>query len=128
MPDDPVTIYYDGSCRICCDQRDRFLRHDPEQRLLVHVDITDPAFDAGAIGSTQETLFASIHAVTPDGRLLAGMDALRCAYTKLGRGWWLAPTGWPVMKPIADFFYGILARNRHRFGRTGCDGDTCRPR
>lgn len=123
-----MTIYYDGSCCICCDQRDRFLRHDPEQQRLVHIDISDPSFDPATIGTTRETLLASIHAGTPDGRLLKGMDAVRCAYRALGRGWWLAPTGWPLIKPIADFLYGILARNRYRLGRTGCDGDTCTPR
>lgn len=127
-----MKIYYDGACRICCEQRDRFLRHDPDQQRLVHIDISDPDFDPAldpaTAGTTRESLLASIHAGTPDGRLLKGMDAVRCAYTALGRGWWLAPTGWPLIKPIADFLYGILARNRYRLGRSGCDGDSCRPR
>lgn len=127
MPE-PLKIYYDGSCRICCDQRDRFLRHDPAQQCLLHIDISDPAFDPATIGTTRETLLAAIHARTPDGRLLKGMDAVRCAYKALGRGWWLGPTGWPVIRPIADFLYRVLARNRHRFGRTGCEGDACKPR
>lgn len=123
-----MTIYYDGSCRLCCGQRDRWLRHDPDQHRLVHVDVTDPAFDPASIGTTRESLLASIHAGTPDGQLLAGMEAVRCAYAALGKGWWLAPTGWPVIRPIADAIYRQLARHRYRFGRTGCDGDTCRPR
>ncbi|MDQ7014679.1 MAG: DCC1-like thiol-disulfide oxidoreductase family protein [Planctomycetota bacterium] len=135
-----MTIYYDGSCRICCAQRDRFLRHDPDQRRLVHVDVADPAFDPATLDTptptptthttptTRQALLASIHAGTPTGELVSGLAALRLAYTALGRGRLLAVTGWPVVRPITDALYTLLARNRHRFGQTACDDDTCRPK
>ncbi len=132
-----MTIYYDGSCRLCCAQRDRFLRLDPGGDRLAFVDVADPAFDPASLNTpatppiTRESLLASIHAAIPGSQPVSGMAALRLAYAALGRGWWLAVTGWPIVRPIADALYTLLARNRHRFGRierSACNDDTCRPK
>lgn len=91
------------------------------------VDIAEPGFDPGAVGATREAMTARIHALTPEGQLLTGMGALRRASRVLGRGWLLAPTGWPLVRPVCDAGYRWLARHRYRLGGR-CEVDSCRPK
>jgi len=57
----------------------------------------------------------------------SGVAIFREAYGRIGLGWLLAPTGWPLVRPRSDLGYRWFARNRIRiegwFGRTcGPDG------
>lgn len=127
MPE-PIEIYYDGRCRLCCAQRDRVRRRDPEGRSVRFVDIHDPDVDATELGRTPEQLRARMHARLADGRIVEGMEAVRATARALGRGWLLSPTGWPGLRWVFDRLYDVLARRRHLFGRTSCEGDACRVR
>ena len=120
-----LTIYYDGHCRICRDQRDRFARLDAGRGLLRQLDLNDPDFDPSTLGTTRDKLAQALHASTPDGRLLSGMDAVRAAYRALGKGRLLAPTGWPLLRPIFDALYRQLARHRYRIAGK-CEDGACK--
>jgi predicted DCC family thiol-disulfide oxidoreductase YuxK len=41
----------------------------------------------------------------------------REAYAAVGLGWLVAPTGWPILRPLFDVGYRWFARNRVRLGR-----------
>lgn len=72
---------------------------------------------------------AEIHGVYPDGRLVKGATAFRAAYRAVGLGWLLAPTGWPLLKPLFDRLYALFARHRlrlgHYFGGNPCQDGRC---
>ncbi len=83
-------------------------------------DITDPEFVPQSYGLSQETVMARIHGVLPDGRVIEGMEVLRCAYEAVNLGWLLAPTRWPGLRGLSDAAYRLFARYRLRLtGRSG---------
>ena len=117
----------DGDCPICRREA-RFLRWlDGGRERLAIEDIAAPGFEPAEYGTTMDTLLGQIHGVTPRGTLVKGMAVFRRAYDAVGLGWLMAPTNWPVLKPIADRCYAIFARNRLRFtGRaSACQSDRC---
>jgi DCC1-like thiol-disulfide oxidoreductase len=70
----------------------------------------------------------SLHGVFPDGRQTRGVETFRQAYRAVGLGWALAPTGWPVLRPVCDALYALFARHRVRLGRAfgrPCAGGRC---
>lgn len=126
----PFTILIDGECPLCVREA-RFMRRlDRGRGRLRIVDIAAPGFDAAAYGTTYESAMGAIHGVSEDGRTLTGMEVFRRAYDAVGWGWLLAPTGWPVIRPLADRAYRWFARNRLRLTRrsVGCETGRCAPR
>lgn len=89
------------------------------------VDIAAPEFDAGRYGRTHEEVMGEIHGVLPTGALVTGMEVFRRAYRAVGLGWLLAPTGWPILRPMFDALYRWFARNRLRLTGRGCSDGSC---
>lgn len=89
------------------------------------MDFNGPDFELASLGRSIEDLRSGIHARTADGRVVAGMAAIRAAYRAVGKGWMVAPTAWPVLRPIADALYRQLARHRYRIGGR-CEEGTCK--
>ncbi len=120
------TIFIDGDCALCRHEARLLERLDGERNRLHIVDIAAPDFDAARYGRTQTAFMGSIHGQLADGRLVTGMEVFRRAYAAVGLGWLLAPTGWPVVRPIVDLLYRGFARLRpHLPGRTTSSCDRC---
>jgi predicted DCC family thiol-disulfide oxidoreductase YuxK len=119
-----LELFYDGECRFCSREMAAIERLDRGRGLIAFVDITDPDFDAASVGRRYEDLMARIHARLPDGSWIQGMQAFRRAYRAVGLGWLLAPTGWPLLRPLFDVFYRWFARNRLWLGGR-CEDDHC---
>lgn len=123
----PLTILIDGECPLCRREGEFMRRLDGGRGRLRFVDITAPGFDAAAYGTTHDAAMGTIHALTPDGGVVTGMEVFRRAYAAVGWGWLVAPTGWPLVRPVVDRMYRWFARNRLRLtGRRaeGC-GERC---
>lgn len=121
----------DGDCPLCVREGALLRRMDKGRGRLKILDITAPDFDPAKFGTTADAVMGSIHGVEPDGTLISGMGVFRRAYHAVGWGWLLAPTGWPVLKPLFDRFYRWFARNRLRitFRSTkavNCPSGTCK--
>lgn len=101
---------------------------DKGRGRLALIDIAAPSFNPDAIGVTLDQVMGSIHGLTPDGRLVTGVEVFRRAYAAVGWGWLWAPTAWPILRPITDAAYRWFARRR--LWLTGrqqrCDIGTCR--
>lgn len=126
----PFRVLIDGECPICKRQGAAMLRLDRGRGRITIEDITAPGFDPGRYGLTLEQVMSGIHGIFPDGRVVIAMQVLREVYRRIGRGWMLAPTGWPVLRPVFDRFYRWFARNRGRFAppwRARCESDLCSP-
>ncbi|MBN1342604.1 MAG: DUF393 domain-containing protein [Phycisphaerae bacterium] len=127
-PDWDLKILIDGECPLCRREGEFLRRLDAGRRRLAIEDITDLAFDPSKYGTTMEALMGQIHGVLPNGRLIKGMAVFRQSYAAVGLGWLLAPTNWPMIRPIADRCYHWFARNRLRLtGRDRvCQTGKCR--
>lgn len=91
--------------------------------VLEFVDLADASFDPAPYGVTYEQFMKHIHGQLPDGSMVHGMEVFRRAYRELGMGWLLAPTGWPVLKPVFDVLYAGFARIRMKLpgNKTRCE-------
>jgi predicted DCC family thiol-disulfide oxidoreductase YuxK len=121
-------VLCDGQCPYCRLEA-RWLRAlDRRRGRLALTDIAADGFDPARYGRTLPDLMGSLHGVFPDGRQTTGVETFRQAYRAVGLGWLLAPTRWPVLRPLADALYRLFARNRVRLGRLagrGCAAGRC---
>jgi predicted DCC family thiol-disulfide oxidoreductase YuxK/ligand-binding SRPBCC domain-containing protein len=125
-----IKLLYDGACPFCRREMHWLKRRDRNDAILLE-DISNPDFDPGRYGLTREVVDGKIHALLPDGRTVTGMDVFRRLYASVGLGWLMAPTGWPLLRPVFDAGYRLFARYRHRLGgRTEpeCEARTCQAR
>lgn len=129
MPAEPFTIFIDNQCPLCRREAAMLSRLDRGRGRLVLIDITAPDFNAAAHGCTMDGLMGTIHGRREDGSLVTGMEVFRRAYAAVGWGWLLAPTGWPVLRPVFDRLYSWFAKRRLKLTRrvdTACDDGRCR--
>jgi predicted DCC family thiol-disulfide oxidoreductase YuxK len=121
------TILIDGECPLCAKEAAFMRRLDKGRGRLAIVDLAAPGFDAGTYGTTFDAVMGEIHGVTPDGRLIKGVEVFRRAYAAVGWGWLLAPTAWPGLRWISDRAYRWFARNRLWLTRrpAACATDRC---
>ncbi|MET0287383.1 MAG: DUF393 domain-containing protein [Polyangiales bacterium] len=106
-------LLYDGECPLCVREVRMMEKLNRKGRLVLE-DIAAPDFDASRYGRTFEQLMGSIHGVLPDGQLVTGMEVFRRAYAAVGLGGLVAPTAWPLLKPVFDRAYTLFAKNRLR--------------
>jgi predicted DCC family thiol-disulfide oxidoreductase YuxK len=125
-----IKVLYDGECPLCMREI-RFLKARDRSGRIAFEDIAEPNFDPTPYGLDHATLMARIHGVLPDGRLIEGVDVFRRLYQQVGLGWLVAPTRWPLLRPIFDAAYRAFARNRLRLtgpSHDACTHATCAPR
>jgi len=123
-------LLYDGECPFCLREV-RWLRRRDRHGRLAFEDVTSPDFDPARYRTTRRELLGVIHGVFPDGRIVRKVEVLRQAYRAVGLGWWLAPTGWPLLRWVSDGLYAIFARYRVPIGRVlgrSCASDRCQVR
>jgi predicted DCC family thiol-disulfide oxidoreductase YuxK len=122
-----ITFLHDGDCPLCAREVEMLRRLDKGRGRLAFDDIAAPGFDASRYDTTQHALMARIHGVLPDGSLIEGVEVFRRAYAAVGLGWLIAPTRWPLLRPLADAAYRWFARNRLRLtGRNErCTTERC---
>jgi len=120
-------LLYDGECPLCVREV-KWLQHWNRRGRLAFEDITGDGFDPARYSTTRDELMQAMHGVFPDGRMVRAVDAFREAYSLVGLGWLLAPTRWPVLRPVFDALYRLFARYRmplgSLFGRS-CDSGSC---
>ena len=123
---DTFSLFYDGACPLC-QKEVRWLKKKVLSRAvqLTFVDISTADFDAKQHGKEISEFMASLHLRDPQGQWLQGMNATRKIYQLIGLGWLMAPTGWPLLKPIFDWSYATFARYRPRLQKPGSGKDSC---
>jgi len=123
------TLLYDGLCPICRKEV-AWLQWKNTAGKLGLQDIHAEDFNPGVYGKTISDLMGEIHGLTSDGKVLKGMPVFRAAYQAVGLGWLLAPTAWPLLKPLFDRLYIWFARHRIKLGSLinakTCKDDLCK--
>ncbi|UOA10373.1 thiol-disulfide oxidoreductase DCC family protein [Methylobacter sp. S3L5C] len=118
------TLLYDGLCPLCSKEV-AWLYVKNKQDKLGFQDINDAGFDPAVYGKTHKELMAEIHGVYPDGQIIKGMGVFRETYKAVGLVWLMAPTGWPVLKPLFDLIYKVFAKYRVPLARLVAGDKTC---
>jgi predicted DCC family thiol-disulfide oxidoreductase YuxK len=133
------TILIDGKCHLCAREARLLARLDGGRGRLTIVDIAAPGFVPASIGKTKDEVMGRIHGVTPDGKVVEGVEVLRLSYRAVGKGWLMNWTGWPGIRSVINPLYRWFARNRMRISRATrwlpgrsemplCTTDRCRIR
>lgn len=125
-------LFYDGACPLC-QKEVRWLKTRVAGRKIRFdfVDISQPDFDPAKEGKTLEAFMGLLHLKGPQGQWWTAMEATRMIYKAIGLGWVMAPTGWPLLRPVFDKAYLLFARYRPRLQSERNDiqcTDRCRPR
>ncbi|TNC83508.1 MAG: thiol-disulfide oxidoreductase [Thalassolituus sp.] len=128
-----LTLYYDGQCPLCVREMAHLRQADRDGRLTL-VDIQQEGFAELYPHIDPQAARTILHANTEDGSLLLGLDVTYRAWSLVGKGFWIAPLRWPVIRWFADKAYLWFARNRYKVsgwltgqercdscGPTGCD-------
>lgn len=113
-----IKLFVDGACPVCKQEMRWLRRLDKGRGRIIFEDISDPSFDAANFGLDNKQVILRMYGILPDGQVVEGMTAFRAAYSALGFGWFLAPTGWPVLRPVFDVCYKIFARIRPKLQRS----------
>ncbi|WP_432719441.1 DUF393 domain-containing protein [Jeongeupia wiesaeckerbachi] len=122
-----LTLFFDSRCPLCSAEMRRLARWDRHGRLA-YADMHGDGFDAADYGTSWAAMDAELHALTADGRLLVGIDAIAAAYSAVGRSWLVLPLKLPLTKPLWARLYRWFAHNRYRASRVlgyGCVDGVC---
>lgn len=107
----PVTLYYDGSCRLCSGEM-RNLRVRDTAGHLAFVDCSPEDFTGGP--APRAALMTTIHAVDAAGHVYTGFESFRVAHAAVGLPIVSALLGLPGISHAAARAYPVLARHRRR--------------
>ncbi len=106
-----ATLIYDGECGFCREAVALVTRWDRERRVTL-IPFQEQARVA-AFRIPLPALAAAMHLVLPDGRVLAGADAVPDLLRLLPGKRWLAPLfAVPGVLPVARRVYSWIARQR----------------
>ena len=124
-----IKVLFDGACPLCRREAALWDRLDRGRGRIALVDIASTGFQAAEYGISRAHAMAEIHGVLPSGAVIRGMEVFRRAYAAVGWGWLVAPTAWPLLRPLFDRAYRWFARNRLRLtGRRWACGESCASR
>ena len=116
--DDRPVVLFDGDCALCSHSARTLLMHGPRFRLLPTQSALGRALLAhyGLDPADPSTML-----VIEDGRAMGRSDGVLHLARHLPFPYRLGVAGYLVPRPLRDWAYGILARNRRRFsGQTWC--------
>ncbi len=117
FPDDKALVVFDGVCVLCSRFARFILKRDPDFAFRLTT-AQSPLGQAlfRHYGLDTETLETNL--VLIDGRPYAKLDTVAAVAKRLGGGWRLLSVLRAIPRPIGDWLYDRIARNRYRlFGR-----------
>lgn len=120
-----IEVFFDGDCPLCRREISVVRWLDRRGRIKL-TDIAAADFAPQDVGKSFDQLMAEIHGRTPEGQWVVGVEVFRRIYGAVGLGWLAAPTRLPGISHVADFAYGVFAKNRLNWtGRCKSKGSSC---
>lgn len=118
----PITVFYDGACRMCIAQISKFQKVDSKKHLIF-ADISKPGFDQEQAGLAGESIQRYIYAQDSLGHLVRGVDAFIWIWAATDRKFLAWLIGLPFIKQLGKLLYRLISRLRYLFGRKNntCD-------
>lgn len=114
----PLTIYFDGSCRLCRSEIENIAARDAAKRLIM-IDCSPPDFDASGMPASRAFMMDMIHARDAAGEWIIGVDVFIAAYQAADVNLVSSLLAHPWIKPRAAEIYPWVVRNRYRISALG---------
>jgi len=116
-------LYFDGTCAFCARSVRFLLARDHRRRTLrfaPRAGAAGRALEARHPGLAEVSSLLWVEQTGTQERVITHSTAALMAARYLGGVWGVLGTlGLLVPRPIRDAVYGVIARNRHRFGGGG---------
>ena len=110
-----AVLIYDAECPMCRASAMWLMRLALSQRTLEILPCRSPERGARYPSISEAACLTAMQLVLPDGRVLAGADAVPELLRRIrGLGWLAAFFALPGMRPLARRVYAWIARNRMR--------------
>lgn len=97
MPKRKLTIFYDGACPSCVNDRNWFERRLSQPENVDWYDITGRDADLKAIGVDPELAIRELHVMNAEGEILKELDAYILLFNQV---WYLRPIAMMVALPF----------------------------
>ncbi len=115
---DSIIIFYDGYCPLCLKEMAHLKRLDEAGRIEL-VDVQEQGFNDSYPDINPQAALSRLHAYLVGGddssrKLILGLDVTYHAWRLVGKGYWIAPLRWPVIRWFADKAYLWFAKNRYK--------------
>jgi predicted DCC family thiol-disulfide oxidoreductase YuxK len=114
----PITIYFDGSCKLCSSEINNLVARDKHSAILL-VDCSPVDFDDRGLPANRESMTNMIHARDATGEWLRGVDVFIAAYRAADLNFVSRMLAHRWIKPLAMRAYPWVVRNRFRLSRLG---------
>lgn len=125
----PLTIFYDGACRVCSAEMEHYRRKDHGGRL-VFVDIGSPDFRPQEHGKSLAEFMARMHLCDAQGDFVSGIEAFQAIWRACPGPWLPAAArliGLPGLNQLAQLGYALFARYRYLLPKKDCKAGACDP-
>jgi predicted DCC family thiol-disulfide oxidoreductase YuxK len=123
-----VAVLYDGLCRVCSWEIEKYRAQDTGKRLAF-IDIEASGFDAHHYGLDAAQVRRVMHVISPTKGVITGADAFREIWLALERPGFLALakiSQLPLISSAFELGYQAFVRVRPWLPRkTKCDDGTC---
>jgi predicted DCC family thiol-disulfide oxidoreductase YuxK len=111
----PAVLVYDGDCAMCRASALWLMRLALAGGALEILPCRSPVRARRFPQISEDACLAAMQLVLPDGRVLAGADAVPELLRRIrGAGWVAVVFGLPGVRPLARRVYAWIARNRMR--------------
>ncbi|MFQ3235874.1 MAG: putative DCC family thiol-disulfide oxidoreductase YuxK [Paraglaciecola sp.] len=111
-----LTIFYDAKCPLCTTEMNHLKEYD-KNNVITLVDLHQQDF-ANLYPEIKFIDAMNILHGAYNGKLLLGLEVTHRAWTLVGKGFWVAPLNWPVIKQLSHWVYLGLAKYRHPISTT----------
>lgn len=127
MTTNKTIILYDGSCSICTASANKLRQYDRHTNRLTLIDFRQDDSHITKHSLNPAEIRRVLHVITPSGQVLTAMNALRHTMKQVGRNKLLAWSSLPIVRPLCDRLYIIIANNRHRLpgSHKACPDGSC---
>jgi predicted DCC family thiol-disulfide oxidoreductase YuxK len=114
----PITIYFDGSCKLCSSEINNLVARDKHGGILL-VDCSPVDFDDRGLPANREAMMNMIHARDAAGEWLRGVDVFIAAYRAADLNFVSRMLAHRWIKPLAARGYPWVVRNRFWLSKLG---------
>ena len=111
MTDNTLTIFYDGNCPLCSLEMQKLKKYDHEN-LITLANLHQNNFNTLYPHVNTDKAMKILHGQYQN-KILLGLDVTHRAWTLVGKGLFVAPLQFPIIKQVAHGAYLLMAKYRH---------------